>query len=496
MDYYNDVGPDRPLYAEVAITVKNELISMMNAQLPLQQREKITALQGKAVLVLGAGKTGTSIVRWLTCVGAVVILADSRARPPGIARLEAEFPDLIFQAGPFINLNYDDVDLVVTSPGVPLDAIPLEELKQKNISVVGDIEIFLCENRERFESKVLAITGTNGKSTVTRMVETILKVSGVDAIAVGNIGTPVLEILTQIVTGERKAPDVFVLEISSFQIDTTFTLDFHGAVILNISEDHLDRYENYEAYIKSKSRIYSGAGKKVLNRDDPLVMNSIPMSDDIVTFGLSQPDSDVAWGVGRIEEVEWLMLGDQKICRSDDLPVLGRHNVSNALAALALSALFVSSNEIAVNGLMKYSGLDHRMQMVADVNGVRFFNDSKATNVGATLAAISGLSEVAILILGGQSKQQNFETLTKVIRQKIRTVILIGKDTLIIKAAIEGAGVPVIEASNMADAVRLSADIAECDDLVLLSPACASFDMFDDYIHRGDVYMEAVRSLI
>ncbi|MBT5670641.1 MAG: UDP-N-acetylmuramoyl-L-alanine--D-glutamate ligase, partial [Betaproteobacteria bacterium] len=237
---------------------------MMNAQLPLQQREKITALQGKVVLVLGAGKTGTSIVRWLTCVGAVVILADSRARPPGIARLEAEFPDLSFQAGPFINLNYDDFDLVVTSPGVPLDALPLEQLEQKNISVVGDIEIFLCENRDRFESKVLAITGTNGKSTVTRMVETILKESGADAVAVGNIGTPVLEILTQIVTGERKAPDVFVLEISSFQIDTTFTLDFHGAVILNISEDHLDRYENYEAYIKSKSRIYSGAGKKVL----------------------------------------------------------------------------------------------------------------------------------------------------------------------------------------------------------------------------------------
>ena len=151
---------------------------------------------------------------------------------------------------------------------------------------------------------------------------------------------------------------------------------------------------------------------------------------------------------------------------------------------------------MAVNGLMKYSGLDHRMQMVADVNGVRFFNDSKATNVGATLAAISGLSEVAILILGGQSKQQNFETLTEVIRQKVRTVILIGQDALIIKAAIEGAGVPVIEASNMADAVRLSADFAERDDLVLLSPACASFDMFDDYIHRGDVYMEAVRSLI
>ncbi len=496
MDYYNDVGPDWSLYAEVAVIVKNDPTSMMNAHLPLQQRNELTALRGKAVLVLGAGKTGISIVRWLTYVGAVVLLADSRARPPGITILKAEFPDLIFQAGPFINLNYDDVDLVVISPGVPLDVLPTEELEQKNISVVGDIEIFLCENTKRFESKVLAITGTNGKSTVTRMVETILNVSGVDAVAVGNIGTPVLEILTQIVTGERKAPDVFVLEISSFQIDTTFTLDFHGAVILNISEDHLDRYENFEAYIRSKLRIYSGTGTKVLNRDDPLIMNSYPMSDDIVTFGLSHPDTDVAWGIARIEEVEWLMLGDQKVCRSDDLPVLGLHNVSNALAALALSSLFLPSNEMAADGLMKYSGLDHRMQMVADVNGVRFFNDSKATNVGATLAAISGLSEIAVLILGGQSKQQNFEALTEAIRQKIRTVILIGQDALIIKAAIEGSGVPVIEASSMVDAVRLSADIAESNELVLLSPACASFDMFDDYTHRGDVFMEAVRSLI
>ncbi len=467
----------------------------MSRQVDQSGADVFSSFEGKVVLVLGAGATGASIVRWLTLNGATVVLADSRENFPGFGLLQREFPEITVRSGPFPDKLFTGVDLVVSSPGVPLETLPLERLKNQEIPVVGDIEIFLRENINRFRAKVIAITGTNGKSTVTRMVEKILKSCGLDAVAVGNIGVPVLDVLTQISKGDRALPDVFVIEISSFQIDTTYSFEFDAVVVLNISEDHLDRYLNFEAYAASKRRIYSGRGVRVVNRDDPMVYGAIPMLDSVVSFGLSRPNGDREWGVDQVEGDQWLMCGEQKVCRSTELKVSGSHNVSNALAALALSSAVLVSREGLASGLLSYEGLDHRMQWVADVGGIRFYNDSKATNVGATLAAISGLSTPCVLILGGESKQQDFSLLIEAVREKIRAVVLMGKDAPLIKYALRDAGAQTYDAPSMIDAVRISAEMAEYGDVVLLSPGCASFDMFESYAHRGDMFVDAVRSL-
>ena len=452
-------------------------------------------IKGRVILVLGAGATGLSIVRWLDRKGAVVVLADSRIDAPGAVQIRQEFPEMTFYLGSFEDSIFTGVDMVVSSPGVPLDDIPLQRLEKIGVPVVGDIEIFLRQNVKYGGGKVVAITGTNGKSTVTRMVESILRECGFDAVAVGNIGVPVLDVLAQIEMSTRKMPDVFVLEMSSFQIDTTHSFECDATVVLNVSEDHLDRYRDFDAYLRSKCRIYSGRGIKIVNRDDLEVLGRIAEADS-VTFGLSPPDSDRSWGVGEIAGEQWLLRGPQQICRCKDLRVSGMHNVCNALAALALSNTLVSVNEAAIRGLLSYKGLDHRMQWVADVSGVRFYNDSKATNVGATVAAISGLTANCVLLLGGQSKQQNFEVLVDSIREKVRAVVLMGQDAELIKRDIERAGVEIVDATDLTSAVRIATRLAEPGEIVLFSPACASFDMFENYASRGEMFADAVRSLV
>ena len=448
----------------------------------------------KVILVLGAGVTGLSIVRWLARKGAVVVLADSRIDAPGVSQIRREFPEMTTYMGSFKDSIFTGIDMVVSSPGVPLEDIPLQKLQKIGVPVFGDIEIFLRENAKNEGGKVVAITGTNGKSTVTRMVERILQECGLDAVAVGNIGVPVLEVLEQIERRARKMPDVFVLEMSSFQIDTTYSFECDAAVVLNVSEDHLDRYRDFDAYLRSKCRIHSGRGIKVVNRDEPIVLNEIA-GEDSVSFGLSPPDNDRSWGVSKIAGEQWVACGSQQIFRCEDLRVSGMHNVCNAMAALALSSTLVSVNEDAIRGLLSYEGLDHRMQWVADISGVQFYNDSKATNVGATAAAISGLPAKCVLLLGGESKQQNFEILVDYIREKVRVVVLMGRDAKLIKRGIEGAGVDILDAADLINAVQIAAQLAEPGEIVLFSPACASFDMFDNYAHRGDMFADAVRSL-
>ena len=452
-------------------------------------------IKGRVILVLGAGATGLSIVRWLARQGAVVVLADSRIDAPGAVQIRQEFPEMTFYLGSFEDSIFTGVDMVVSSPGVPLEDIPLQRLEKIGVPVIGDIEIFLRQNVKYGGGKVVAITGTNGKSTVTRMVESILQECGFDAVAVGNIGVPVLDVLAQIEMSTRKMPDVFVLEMSSFQIDTTHSFECDATVVLNVSEDHLDRYRDFDAYFRSKCRIYSGRGIKVVNRDNLEVFGEIAEADS-VTFGLSPPDSDRSWGVGEIAGEQWLLRGPQQICRCKDLSVSGMHNVCNALAALALSNTLVSVNDAAIRGLLSYKGLDHRMQWVADVSGVRFYNDSKATNVGATVAAISGLTAKCVLLLGGQSKQQNFEVLVDSIREKARAVVVMGQDAKLIKRDIERAGVEIVDATDLTSAVRIATRLAEPGEIVLFSPACASFDMFENYASRGEMFADAVRRLV
>ncbi|MDC1311618.1 UDP-N-acetylmuramoyl-L-alanine--D-glutamate ligase [Burkholderiales bacterium] len=454
------------------------------------------AAKGQIVLVLGAGKTGLSIVRWFAGKGVTVVLADSHSDAPGIAQIRQEFPKMTIYTGPFNDCIFTDVDMVVSSPGVPLKEIPLQKLKKSGVPVIGDVEIFLRENVRQRGGNVIAITGTNGKSTVTQMVESVLNACGLDVVAVGNIGIPVLDVLVQIELGLREMPDVFVLELSSFQIDTTYSFQYDASVVLNVSEDHLDRYRDFEAYMQSKFRIYSGRGAKVVNRDDLMILNATSDLNEVITFGLSPPDTDRSWGVSEIAGDQWIVRGQQQICRCRDLRVPGAHNVCNALAAFALCSTLVCVNEAAVKGLLSYEGLDHRMQWIADVSGVRFYNDSKATNVSATAAAISGMPTRCVLLLGGQSKKQTFDALVDLIRQKVRAVVLIGQDAKLIRQGIESSGVTIFEASDLKSAVRIASRVAEPGEIVLFSPACASFDMFENYAHRGDVFADAVRSLV
>lgn len=494
MDYYDDVSANRSFYVKAQVDAALYLM-MMNSRTNDWFDASPVAAGGRVVLVLGAGKTGLSIVRWFSGKGAIVVLADYRVDAPGVTQIRQEFPEMTIYTGPFNDRIFTDVNMVVSSPGVPLSDIPLQKLKKIRVPVIGDVEIFLRENVKQLGAKVIAITGTNGKSTVTRMVESILHAWGLNVIAVGNIGVPVLDVLAQIELGTREMPDVFVLEMSSFQIDTTYSFECDASVVLNVSEDHLDRYRDFEDYIQSKFRIYSGHGSKVVNRDDPLVVNATSELNEVITFGFSPPDTDRSWGVSEIAGDQWIVCGEQQICRCGDLRVAGTHNVCNALAALALSSTLVPLNEAAVTGLLSYEGLDHRMQWVADVSGVQFYNDSKATNVGATAAAISGIPTRCVLLLGGQSKQQHFDVLVDSIRQKVRAVILMGQDAQIIKQGIEGSGVTTFEAADLMSAVQIASRVAEPGEIVLFSPACASFDMFENYAHRGDMFTYAVRSL-
>ena len=493
MDYYDDVGANRIVHVKAEIDAFY-CLTMMIFRADDRFGPLSVTVEGKVILVLGCGITGLSIIRWFVQKGAIVVLADSRVEAPGFAQIRHEYPEIKIYTGPFKDYIFTDIDVVVSSPGISLRDIPLQKLKKLGIPVVGDIEVFYQETLKYRNSKVVAITGTNGKSTVTRMVESVLNACSLDAVAVGNIGIPVLDVLSQIELGAREIPDVFVLEMSSFQIDTTHSFESDVSVVLNVSEDHLDRYPDFDAYLQSKCRIYSGRGIKVVNRDEPLLRATSGL-DGAITFGLSPPDTDRSWGVSEIAGDQWLVCGTQQICKCNDLRVTGQHNVSNALAALALSSAIVPVNEAGVRGLLSYEGLDHRMQWVADISGVQFYNDSKAINVGATAAAISGIPTSCVLLLGGQSKQQNFDVLVETIRQKVRAVVLMGQDAQVIKQRIERAGVEIFDAADLMNAVRIASKIAEPGEVVLFSPACASFDMFDNYEHRGDMFTDAVRSL-
>jgi UDP-N-acetylmuramoylalanine--D-glutamate ligase len=449
----------------------------------------------KHVLVLGLGETGLSLARWLSAQGSRVRVADSRVNPPGVDVLRRDCPQAEMRCGAFDDSLLDGIASIAISPGVPLADPFMQRAVACGITVEGDIELFaqqLATSDLRLTTKVLAITGANGKTTVTSMVEHLCKAAGKDAVAAGNISPAVLDVVLQ--RGDKQ-PEVWVLELSSFQLETTHTLNADAATVLNISEDHLDRYDGMGGYAAAKARIFNGSGVQLLNRDDVRSMFMARPSRHIVTFGLDAPKHEGDWGIVRDGADIWLVQGSERLLKAGELQVTGLHNVANALAALALCRAIDLPMPALLAALRGFKGLPHRVERVAEIDGVVYYDDSKGTNVGATEAALKGLGRKAVVILGGEGKGQDFSPLNPAVAQHARAAVLIGRDAPLIAAALQGCGVPLQRAADMNDAVRVASRLAQRGDAVLLSPACASFDMFRNYAHRAEVFVAAVHDL-
>lgn len=432
-------------------------------------------------VIMGLGKTGLSFARYLTNQGENFVLVDERESPLGLEALKTLAPKVKLYLGKSARSVLDaeflsQVKQIYLSPGVPLPKVP--------VPVVGDIEVFA----QVAKAPIVAITGTNAKSTVTRLVGQMAENCLPHVITAGNIGLPVLDVLAE------PAPDVYVLELSSYQLETCGSLQNHVACILNVTPDHLDRYPNFEAYKRAKYKIYHHAKKIIYNRDDA---NTWPDNlDNSLSFGLDAPCEN-QFGIIHKNHQTYLAYGQECLCDVKDLKQQGQHAWLNALAALAIgTAMQLPLNKMLAS-LKLFDGLPHRLQCVRELKGVRWFNDSKATNIGATVAALSSIAEGTkgkiILIAGGQGKGQDFSALKNALTKKVDTVICLGEDAELIEAVCLKQN--VFRVSKLALAVRLAHQLAEAQDTVLLSPACASFDMFKNFEHRGEVFTQCVKEL-
>jgi UDP-N-acetylmuramoylalanine--D-glutamate ligase len=454
-------------------------------------------LTGRKVLVLGLGDTGLSMARWLARQGAEVRVADTRAVPPRLDELGRALPGVPVDCGPLRWDGFAGVDVVAISPGIPLQEPNVQRALAAGTDVIGDIELFaraVAGGRPR----VIAVTGTNGKSTVTALAGAMAKAAGADCEVAGNIGPAVLDALMRREDSGRAA-SLWVVELSSFQLETTRSLAADAATVLNISEDHLDRYRGIDEYAGAKSRIFSGGGVQVLNRDDARSLSMALPGRKTVTFGLGPPPGAGDWGLLERGGELWLAQGENALLPLEVLQIAGLHNAANAQAALALCRGLDLRLEPLLAALRDFKGLPHRVELVGKAVGVRWYDDSKGTNVGSTVAALSGLARPdskVVLIAGGDGKGQDFSPLKEALARTARAVVLIGRDALRIEAAVSGAGVTVLRAASMEQAVGFAAAAARPGDAVLLSPACASFDMFRDYKHRGEVFRQAVEGVI
>jgi UDP-N-acetylmuramoylalanine--D-glutamate ligase len=446
-------------------------------------------VRGRQVVVLGLGITGLSAARWAVRHGARVRVADTRALPPGAAQLAAELPRVPLATGPFTDATLADADLIVISPGLAKDQPPIAAAQARGVELVGDIELF-ARALPRGQ-KLLAVTGSNGKTTVATLTGELLRAAGLQASVVGNIGEPVLDVLAMHGRG-APWPDVFVVELSSFQLETTASLKPTAATVLNVSENHLDRYAGMNEYAAAKARVFSGGGVQVLDRDDPRSWGMRVAGRPIQSFGADAPPAASDWGLVMDGEALWLAHGTNLLLRASELALVGRHNALNALAALALTSCVAVIDAKVLAALAAFRGLPHRMERVAEVGGVLFVNDSKATTVAATLAALEGIDRPAALIAGGEGKGQDFAPLRRGVDAHCRAVVLLGRDAPAIAAALAGVRSSVEFAPGLEVAVARAIAQTRAGDAVLLSPACASLDMFRDYIERGDRFKAAV----
>ena len=442
-------------------------------------------LQPEAVLVVGLGTTGLSCVRYLHERGHRITVADNRPVPPMLDAVREQFPDVAVHTGPWDARLFREADLLVVSPGLSLREPVIAEAIASGAPAIGDIELFA----RAATAPVIAITGANGKSTVTSLVGEMCREAGLDVAVGGNIGIPALDLLRQ------PEPSVYVLELSSFQLETTSSLNARAATVLNITPDHMDRYRDLAEYTAAKERIFRGDGLMVLNRDDPRVTAMRQTGRRTVHFGLQAPRDDSDYGLLRRGQEEWLARGVHAFMACTEIRLAGRHNLANVLAAAALAQAVEVPFDAIRRALARFTGLHHRTEVVADHAGVLWINDSKGTNVGATVAALNGMDRPVILIAGGDGKGADFSELRDAVKSHVRAIVLIGRDAPLLQAAL-GDLAHCVRSADMKSAVHEAARLARSGDVVLLSPACASLDMYRNYEHRGQVFRDAVIGVI
>ena len=440
------------------------------------------AIRTPRSVIVGLGRTGVSAARHLAARGHRLVVTDSRANPPGLAELRRLVPEAATALGGFDPAVLEGADQVVVSPGVSLAEPFLRKAAAQGLDLVGDIELFAREAGGR----VVGITGTNGKSTVTTLVGAFARAAGLEVRVGGNLGEPALDLLA----GPPAA--MYVLELSSYQLETTWSLQPEAAAVLNVSPDHLDRYRDFAEYAAAKARIFERAATAIVNLDDEIVVRMPRPGQRSVGFSLRRADAD--FRLLRQAGEDWLAEGAEPVLPLAALPLPGRHNAANALAALAVGSVLGFPRAAMAGVLQSFRGLPHRAERVRDRQGVAWIDDSKGTNVGATVAAIEGFDGPLVLIAGGEGKGQDFAPLGPACQGKVKQAILIGRDAPLIAASLAGR-CAVSHAASMEAAVAAAASIARAGDTVLLSPACASFDMFRDYAQRGDAFAAAVREL-
>ncbi|WP_119394032.1 UDP-N-acetylmuramoyl-L-alanine--D-glutamate ligase [Salinibius halmophilus] len=434
-------------------------------------------------LVVGLGKTGQSVLRHLARTEQAFVAWDTRANLPTLSDLKQTYPNHDFYAGDLPASVLASVDCIVVSPGVPLSHPVLQQAQAQGIAIIGDIDLW----RQAINAPIVAITGSNAKSTVTSLVGAMAKAAGINVAVCGNLGTPVLDELAA-----QPDAQLWVVELSSFQLETTNNLNAAVATVLNLSEDHMDRYDSMAQYKAAKHRIFAGAEHVVVNLNDE---NSRPQDSGakfISEFTISAEPSS-AWRLSMLDDQEWLYQGRRPLMPVADVAMSGKQNYENALASAALATAVGVSVDAIKSALRSFSGLAHRCQNVAQINGVSWVNDSKGTNVGATLAAINGLHRGAnlILLVGGVGKGADFSPLAPAMAQACKLVIGFGRDG----ASIANLAPRRYVCETLQDAVAYAYGQAVSGDVVLLSPACASFDQFDSFEHRGDTFVRLVKEL-
>lgn len=437
----------------------------------------------EAPLVVGLGSTGLSCVRYFRARGIPCSVVDSRDNPPGLDALRALDAEVPVHLGPLDPERLKRAARLVVSPGISLQEPAIAEAVAAGVAVCGDIDIF-CEAAR---APVAGITGSNGKSTVTALLGEMAAAAGRRVGVGGNIGTPALDLLDD-------ATELYVLELSSFQLERAGKLGLAVATVLNLSADHLDRHGTMQAYHRAKHRIFLDCQATVFNRDDAL---SRPLQADAVpswSFGLGAPDRR-GYGLAEHDGDTWIYREFEPVMRAADVGLVGRHNLANALAALALAEVLALPRESTLAALRAFAGLPHRTELVGEAFGLRFINDSKATNPGATLAALRGIEDRIVLILGGQGKDADFTELCAEAASQCRAVVLMGEDAPLLDAALPDS-LPRTRVESMDAAVEAAAGLAEPGDVVLLSPACASFDMFSGFEARGEAFRASVRRLL
>ncbi len=433
------------------------------------------------VLIVGMGVSGQSVARYLYGQEIAFAIADQNAEQEDAQALQDAYEDTEIILGDFAGLDFTLYETIILSPGVPRSLPQIQQAIDAGVEVIGDIELFA----RVVNAPVIAVTGSNGKSTVVHLLSEMADAANVNAALGGNFGNPALDLISD------PEPDVYILELSSFQLESTISLKPRAATVLNISEDHLDRYDTFQDYVSAKEQIYKQANIQITNRDDVLAKN-LATDRPTVSFGMDKPQRN-DYGLTQIDGKEWLAKGDEALLPVSALKMTGRHNIANALAALALGDAIGLSLDSMLSTLHHYRGLPHRSQWIAEINSVTWINDSKATNVGATLAALGGINEPIVLIAGGQAKGADLTPL-RAAMENVRAVVLIGEDADQLEMVLAGTA-EIVSANSMKQAVEKAAGLAQPGDVVLFAPACASFDMFANYSARGDAFIGQVFSL-